>query len=677
MVYSLDIEADLRLQRLQRLICEQQAHHGEFVCKGELLSQPGQTWGCGSRFANETQLLTHFESKEGQLCMQSAYDEEWKQYNFSLDSGPVATEKVSTLFDDISMGRSQAIYSRSGDSGYHSANDNSKISYLEKSRRELQDWTWLTSHHSQTHQATERRSRSRSLVPDAATTNQSLQEPSLEYHTDDIVSPEPTTIQTSRVCSLSDNAVMGSNKSMVSPALSASLQEYSGGSETSEGEISFVGFQSTWEGFLYHLEGPKEETRVFVHDLARKIVQRCLSPYDCALGSGGTPTSGSSSGAYTSNSKDTSNTSLSTSNKRARPDRDDKDGGTDGDDLAQHPGGNRGDSEDGIPTKLFACPFAKFDPDRYSERNHVEKNYRNCASKYLCTIPRLKQHLYRTHKRPAWYCGNCYISFKTRELSNQHNRERPPCETRDAQYEERMTDQQFEDIKRRTRGKSEYETWYTIYQILFPGVKAPRSPYVSTCDPATVQHFVTFFRWYGAEEFLGLLRDRRERDDESIRFDASTQAIVDEAFEIALPNYLGLLGQGRQLQLLPAPEAFLPPARDRPQGSQGLPQGSIDGQTNPVQTMVDLQLPVHPVGLGGTQQPPWTTWHARELPNTDPLPFEEYQSSESAFTFPDGGLDPSEIDRAFDAYDMYSVQGQTSDADDVAMDPGSPSFAPW
>ena len=39
---------------------------------------------------------------------------------------------------------------------------------------------------------------------------------------------------------------------------------------------------------------------------------------------------------------------------------------------------------------LLACPFYKHDPLRYSEVNHVEKDYRGCSGAYLTGISRLK-----------------------------------------------------------------------------------------------------------------------------------------------------------------------------------------------------------------------------------------------------------------------------------------------
>jgi len=40
--------------------------------------------------------------------------------------------------------------------------------------------------------------------------------------------------------------------------------------------------------------------------------------------------------------------------------------------------------------RLLACPFYKYDRRRYSEFNHLEREYRGCSSVYMTSIPRLK-----------------------------------------------------------------------------------------------------------------------------------------------------------------------------------------------------------------------------------------------------------------------------------------------
>jgi hypothetical protein len=69
----------------------------------------------------------------------------------------------------------------------------------------------------------------------------------------------------------------------------------------------------------------------------------------------------------------------------------------DGDDKANDEGQNGGHNVGDTTTfdtsvRLLACPFQKYDPHRYSERNMDvrEKSYRGCSSCYLLDISRLK-----------------------------------------------------------------------------------------------------------------------------------------------------------------------------------------------------------------------------------------------------------------------------------------------
>jgi hypothetical protein len=48
---------------------------------------------------------------------------------------------------------------------------------------------------------------------------------------------------------------------------------------------------------------------------------------------------------------------------------------------------------DSPPDLLFACPYSESDPLRYSQRNPIEMNYRDCLSRRLKDISRVKQHL--------------------------------------------------------------------------------------------------------------------------------------------------------------------------------------------------------------------------------------------------------------------------------------------
>lgn len=67
---------------------------------------------------------------------------------------------------------------------------------------------------------------------------------------------------------------------------------------------------------------------------------------------------------------------------------------TDGGDDEERDGSPKRQKQDSpelaLPQKLLACPYHKYDPVRYSERNGAEKPYRGCASGYWTDMSRLK-----------------------------------------------------------------------------------------------------------------------------------------------------------------------------------------------------------------------------------------------------------------------------------------------
>lgn len=130
------------------------------------------------------------------------------------------------------------------------------------------------------------------------------------------------------------------------------------------------------------------------------------------------------------------------------------------------------------PQRLLACPYAKFDPERYSERNQVEKQYRGCSGRYLTDISRLKQHLYRVHKRPEHHCARCFEIFKSKEELNVHSRQAESCPLSECCFAEKFGEDQMKELKKKRPGKTVEQSWYIIFEILFPGTDAPDSPFI-------------------------------------------------------------------------------------------------------------------------------------------------------------------------------------------------------
>jgi hypothetical protein len=150
-------------------------------------------------------------------------------------------------------------------------------------------------------------------------------------------------------------------------------------------------------------------------------------------------------------------------------------------------------SDRGSQRKLFACPYCKYNKRRQSEHNLQEKKYRHCATSYSLTISRMKQHLYRVHKRPDFYCSRCFVECDSRGLLDVHSRAQPPCPVSDSPFQEKMTHDQMTVIRRRDTTRDQVASWYSIYETLFPGSSRPDSPYADEPSSDGVEDFEQWF----------------------------------------------------------------------------------------------------------------------------------------------------------------------------------------
>jgi hypothetical protein len=198
--------------------------------------------------------------------------------------------------------------------------------------------------------------------------------------------------------------------------------------------------------------------------------------------------------------------------------------------------------------KLFACPYAKYNSARYSERNAVEVSYRRCSSKLLRDIARVKQHLYRIHTRPAQYCPRCGREFDRQDLLEAHIRETTTCNLQELPFKEKMTAEQKNSVHRKTPGKHPRKAWFEIFRILFPGAREPSSPYAETGSPAAIQDFLAFFEERGPQRISATIMQNGlslERYAPSM-LDAAVEAAVETAVQDLVREF------GNDFHCLPA-----------------------------------------------------------------------------------------------------------------------------
>jgi hypothetical protein len=302
---------------------------------------------------------------------------------------------------------------------------------------------------------------------------------------------------------------------------------------SSIGEMSFIGSIGSDEAMdLWERELPSD-----LRTLRGSLVQQLLAMYhetiiesDLAepLDCGDTSSTSQKTSADNSTSGSATKSSATSLGKRARDE-----GEINSNNLQSpdHKKKRTNASLISLDGRLLACPFNKMDPSRYSEVNTEEKNYRGCSSCYLTTISRLKQHLYRVHKRPDHYCACCFKVFDSKDLFDAHARSRPACEVQEPQFNEKMTYDQVVLIRRRAVGQDQAETWFAIFDILFPGTPRPLSAYADSVSPEVVQRVVDLWNRQARGRLLELVRSQLGG---RMLMDVEQQRILDSALESAL-----------------------------------------------------------------------------------------------------------------------------------------------
>ncbi|KAK4460373.1 hypothetical protein QBC42DRAFT_151289, partial [Cladorrhinum samala] len=121
----------------------------------------------------------------------------------------------------------------------------------------------------------------------------------------------------------------------------------------------------------------------------------------------------------------------------------------------------------------MACPLYMSDPQKYQSCRTPLHALGDAAA--------VREHVETVHRRP-FYCPACGELFGTASELNRHIRTEQ-CAVRDLRPGE--IEGVHEDIMDQlgcweaASSQSEEERWYSIWDILFPGVPRPESPYLT------------------------------------------------------------------------------------------------------------------------------------------------------------------------------------------------------
>ncbi|KAK4224374.1 hypothetical protein QBC38DRAFT_17904 [Podospora fimiseda] len=120
----------------------------------------------------------------------------------------------------------------------------------------------------------------------------------------------------------------------------------------------------------------------------------------------------------------------------------------------------------------MACPLYAFNPQRYWRCASLPQPFRTTAA--------IREHVSTVHRRP-YYCPACGTTFRSASSSNRHIQEQS-CSVREMPSGdiEGIPEDNMARLNRWSpqRSQSEEERWYSMWDILFPGVQGPSTPFL-------------------------------------------------------------------------------------------------------------------------------------------------------------------------------------------------------
>ncbi|KIW14600.1 hypothetical protein PV08_07384 [Exophiala spinifera] len=370
----------------------------------------------------------------------------------------------------------------------------------------------------------------------------------------------------------------------------------------SEGELSFMATPSPGD-LRYNGEELPNLQQSIIKGLATERISDAYVTLLVRARGGGEQARGSQTGSNLrsssksgSNSSQTTTSSLNYFNKRSHPDHE-------GDEENERPPPKRPSSRvklsPGQDGKLLACPYAKFDPARYSERNTTEIQYRGCSSCFLTTIPRLKQHLYRVHSRPKHYCSCCFESFETAILLDEHVRTRS-CNVSPPRFEEKMTVDQMAEIRRRTPREDQIKSWFAIFRILFPQADLPTTPFITSYNEECVQHILSYFEREAPQMLADALAP--ELDAPALLLNSEQRRMLDDILEMTFRRVLVVMTRNarerqdlQQQRNYPSTDNSASPGPSRSlEDSMPMRQEAGDSEASLPSQQTDFQLSSNP-----------------------------------------------------------------------------------
>ncbi|KAI2473855.1 hypothetical protein F4781DRAFT_6223 [Annulohypoxylon bovei var. microspora] len=118
--------------------------------------------------------------------------------------------------------------------------------------------------------------------------------------------------------------------------------------------------------------------------------------------------------------------------------------------------------------KWWACPWYKKDSWRYHE----------CSKYRLRRLRDVKQHTYRKHRKPDIYCPVCFKLFANAKERDGHV-QKLSCASRTKPEFDGISEEQRKELNQiAIRGRNDVQQWFYMWDIIFPHMSRPLSPYL-------------------------------------------------------------------------------------------------------------------------------------------------------------------------------------------------------
>lgn len=175
----------------------------------------------------------------------------------------------------------------------------------------------------------------------------------------------------------------------------------------------------------------------------------------------------------------------------------------------------------------LACPFWKRDSEVH----------RKCYRYALSRIRDVKQHLHRCHITP-WRCVRCGETFSNEETRNNHWRAEPVCQIREVVTHD-LSETQLKALAKKSNPKlTEEDQWFIIWDIVFPEITRPSSPYIDSELSEDLSQFREFWQNHGPDILtrtvdLSSLHDMSEEQKQQY-----LRTVLKACFEVIFNNWL-------------------------------------------------------------------------------------------------------------------------------------------